>query len=100
MSSSLLNLVNNLSEGIHRIKCKFGHDGKKCETCGIKYKYWDCFLESKNFKDDLKEYNCLCRNKNYHQEFDEKLKERFLNTCKYSNHDNNKFIIAKRCLSL
>ena len=21
--------VNNLSEGIHRIKCKFGHDDKK-----------------------------------------------------------------------
>ena len=100
MASSLLNLVNNLSEGIHRIKCKFGHDGKKCETCGIKYKYCDCFLESKNFKDNLIEYNCLCCNKNYQQEFDEKLKERFLNTCKYSNHDNNKLIIAKRCLSL
>ena len=26
----------NLSEEIHRIKCKFGHDGKKCEICGIK----------------------------------------------------------------
>ena len=25
MASSLSNLVNNLSEGIHRIKCKFGH---------------------------------------------------------------------------
>ena len=39
MASSLSNLVNNLSEGIHRIKCKYGHDDKKCETCGIKYKY-------------------------------------------------------------
>ena len=29
MASSLLNLVNNLSEGIHRIKCKFGHVDKK-----------------------------------------------------------------------
>ena len=27
--SSLLNLANNLSEGIHRIKCKFGHNYKK-----------------------------------------------------------------------
>ena len=35
MASSLSNLVN-LSEAIHRIKCKFGHDDKKCETCGIK----------------------------------------------------------------
>ena len=28
MASSLSNLVNNLSERIHGIKCKFGHDGK------------------------------------------------------------------------
>ena len=26
MASSLSNLVINLSDGIHRIKCKFGHD--------------------------------------------------------------------------
>ena len=38
MASSLSNLVNNLSEEIHRIKCKYGHDDKKCEICGIKYK--------------------------------------------------------------
>ena len=37
MASSLSNLVNNLSEGIHRIKFKFRHDDKKCETRGIKY---------------------------------------------------------------
>ena len=45
MASSLSNLVGNLSEGIHKIKCKFGHDDKKCKTCGIKYKVCDCFLE-------------------------------------------------------
>ena len=28
-ASSLSNLVNNPSEGIHRIKCKFKHDKKK-----------------------------------------------------------------------
>ena len=39
MASSLSNLANNLSEGIHRIKCKFGHDDEKSETCRIKYKY-------------------------------------------------------------
>ena len=44
MASSLSNLVNNLSEGIHRIKCKYGHDDKKCETSGIKYKYSGCFF--------------------------------------------------------
>ena len=53
MTSSLSNLVNNLSEGIHRIKGNFGCDDKKCETCGIKYNYYDCFLEYINFKDDL-----------------------------------------------
>ena len=37
---SLLNLVNNLAEGIRKIKCKFGHDDKKCESCGIRYN--DC----------------------------------------------------------
>ena len=32
MASSLSNLVNNLFEGIHRIKNKFEHDDKKSET--------------------------------------------------------------------
>ena len=46
MVSTLSNLVNNLSKGIHTIKCKSGHNGKKWETCGIKYKHCDCFLET------------------------------------------------------
>ena len=29
MASSLPNPVNRLAEGIHRIRCKFGHDNKK-----------------------------------------------------------------------
>ena len=53
MANLLSNLVNNLSEGIHKIKCKLRHDDKKCETFGNKYKYCDCFLEYTNFKDDL-----------------------------------------------
>ena len=43
--SSLSNLVNNVAEGIHKIKCKYEDNDKKCETCGIKYKDCDCFLE-------------------------------------------------------
>ena len=35
-------------------------------------------------------------NKNYQHKFDEKLKERFLNTYKFSNHNNNKFILLLR----
>ena len=96
MANSLSNLLNNLSEGIHRVKLKFGHDDRKCEACGIKYKYCHCFLEYMNFKDDLVEYKCLCCNKNYQQKFDEILKERFFNTYKFSNHDNNKFILLLR----
>ena len=54
MANSLSSLVNNRSEKIHRMKCKFSrHDEKRCEICGIKYKYCDCFLECINFKDDL-----------------------------------------------
>ena len=59
MASLLSNLVNNFSEGIHKIKCKYGHDGKKCETCGVRYKYGNCFLEYTNSKEGLIEYKCL-----------------------------------------
>ena len=93
MARSLSNLVNNLSAGIHKIKCKYGHDDKKNQTCGIKYIYCDCFFKYTNFKDDLIEYKCLCYNKNDQQKFDEKLKKRFLNKYKFSNYDNNKFIL-------
>ena len=53
MASLLSNLVHNVFEGIYRIRCKYRYDDDKCETCRIKYKYCDCFLEYKNFKDDL-----------------------------------------------
>ena len=59
MIRSLSNLINYLFEGIHEIKCKYGHDDKKCETCGITYKICNCFLEYPNFKDDLIKYKCL-----------------------------------------
>ena len=35
----------------------------------------------------------MCCDKNYQHKFDEKLKERFFNTYKFSNNDNNKFIL-------
>ena len=53
MASSASNRVNNLSGELHRIKCILGHDHKKCETYGIKYKYCNCFLEYTNYKYDL-----------------------------------------------
>ena len=38
--SSLLNLINTRTEGIHRIKRKCGYDDKKCHTFEIIYKYF------------------------------------------------------------
>ena len=93
MASSISNLVNNISEEFHRIKCKFRHDDKECETCRIKYKYCKCFLEYTKLKGDLIEYKCLCCNKIYQHKFDEKLKKRFCNAHKFSNHEKNKFIL-------
>ena len=53
MASSVSNLVDNFAEGIHKIKCKYGHDNKKNEVCGIKHKDCVCCLEYKKVKDDL-----------------------------------------------
>ena len=49
MASSISNLFDSLSEGIHKIKCKS----------------WDCFLEYESVKDTLIKYKCLSSNKNY-----------------------------------
>ena len=59
MASSLSNLVNNFSEEIYKIQCKYRDDDKKCETAE--------FFEYANFKDDLIERKCVCCNKNYQQ---------------------------------
>ena len=93
MVSSLLNLVNNLSERIHRIKCKYRHDEKQFETWGFKYKYFDYFVEWTHFKDNQIEYKCLYCNKTYQHMFYENLKQRFFNTYKFSYHRNNKFVL-------
>ena len=86
MLSSLSNLVDNLAEGIHKIKCKVS----------------DCFLEYESVKDNLIKYKCLSRNKDYSNKLHEKFKKRFKNTFKFSDNDINKFILLlrKRCLSL
>ena len=72
-----------------KIKCKYGHDNNSCETCGVKYKDCEQFLEQTSIKHDLREYKCLCCNKNYQ-------KKRFANTCNFANHDINKFILLLR----
>ena len=50
----------------------------------ITFEVCDCFLEYTNFRDDIMECKCSCCSKDYQQ---------FFNTCKFSNHDNNKFIL-------
>ena len=59
MASSLLNLVDNLTEVSHKIKCK---------DC-------DCFLEYENAKDNLNKYKYLSCNKDYSNKLDEELKK-------------------------
>ena len=71
MTSSLSNLVDNLAEGIYKIKYKYGHENKKCELCEIKQKDCDCHLEKTHIKDDLIVYKCLHCDKNYESTFDE-----------------------------
>ena len=81
LASSLSNLVDNLAEGIHKIKCK---------DC-------NCFLEYESVKDNLIKYKCLSGNKDYSNKLDEKLKKQFKNTFRSSdNSDINKFILLLR----
>ena len=42
--SSLSTLVSYIAEGIHKTKWKHGHDDKKCEIFGIKYKDSVCVV--------------------------------------------------------
>ena len=58
MASSLSNLVDNLAEGIHKIKCK---------DCG-------CFFKYGSVKDNSIKYKCLSCNKDYSSKLDEELK--------------------------
>ena len=77
MGTSLSNLVDNLKEGIHKIKWK---------DC-------DCFLKYEIVKRYSIKCNCLSCNKDYSKKIDEELKKRFENTFKFSNNDINKFIL-------
>ena len=77
MASSLSTLVDNIAEGIHKIKCK---------DC-------DCFLEYESAKDNLIKCKGLFCNKNYSNKIDKKLKRKFKNTFKFSGNDINKFIL-------
>ena len=79
-ASSWSNLIDNLTEGIDKIKCR---------NCS-------CFLEYENVKDNLMNYKCLSCNKDYSNKLDEELKKKFKNKFTCSNNDINKFILLLR----
>ena len=79
MSSSLSELVDNLSEGIHNNKCV------DCESC-LDY------IKTKNEKLILKCFNC---EQYYKKKFNKELIKRFASTYEFCY-----FITKKRCLSL
>ena len=80
MTTSLSNIVDDLAEDIHKVKCK----------------NWDFFLKYERAKDNSIKNKCSFCNKNYLNKIDEELKKRFKNTFKFSNNDINKFILLLR----
>ena len=50
MASSLSNFVNNLSEGIHRIKSKFEHDDKNVKLAELNLSIATLFLNTQTLK--------------------------------------------------
>ena len=79
IASSLSSLVDNLTEEIHKIKCK----------------HCDCFL-GESVKGNLLKYKCTSWNKDYSNKIDEELEKQFKNAFKFSNNDINKFILLLR----
>ena len=65
MARPLLNLVDNFTEGFHKIKHKNRNK---------------CCLDYTNFSDGLLEFKYWCCHKNYPENFDENLKEKQFNT--------------------
>ena len=51
MASTLSYLVNNISEGIHKVKCKYGHNEKNVKLVELHSKNATGFFEHVKFKD-------------------------------------------------
>ena len=80
MSSSLLNLVDKLSEGLHSDKCT------DCKSC----------LDYMITKDYQLIFRCFECKKNYKKDFNNELIKRFANIYEFCNEDINKFILLLR----
>ena len=80
MSSSLSNLVDNLSEEFHNDRCI------ACKSC----------LDYMTTKDEQLIFSCFECKKNYKKDFDKELINRLSSTYKFCNGDTNKFILLLR----
>ena len=80
MSTSLSNLGNNLSEGIHNDKCT------NCKSC----------LDYMATKDEHLIFRCFRCKKNYEKDFDKELIQSFANIYEFCNRDIDNFILLLR----
>ena len=80
MSTSLSNLVSNLSEGLHNDRCI------ECKTC----------LDYMTIKDEQLIFRCFRCKRNYEENFNKELIQRFANTYEFCNGELNKFILLLR----
>ena len=80
MSTSLSNLVSNLSEGLHNDRYI------DCKSC----------LDYMTTKDEQLIFRCFRCKKKYEKSFNKELIQRFVNTYEFYNGDLNKFILFLR----
>ena len=80
MSSSLSNLVDNLSKGFHSDKCT------DCKSC----------LDYMSIKENQLIFRWFEYKKNYEKELNKELIKRFANTYEFCNKDINKFVLLLR----
>ena len=80
MSTSLSNLVNNLSEEVHNDKCT------NCKSC----------LDYMTTKDEQLTFRCFSCKKNYEKDLNKELIQRLKNIYEFCNGDLNKFILLLR----
>ena len=80
MSTSLSNLVSNLSESLHNNRCI------DCKSC----------LDYMKTKNEQLIFKCSSCKKNYEKDFSKELIKRFANTYRFCDKDLNKFILLLR----
>ena len=80
MSTSLSNLVSNLSTGRHNDRCI------DCKSC----------LDYMTTKDEQLIFRCFRYKRNYEKDFNKELIQRFSNIYEFCNGDLNKFTLLLR----